>query len=314
MNRFSETIDITARQFVFNFKQIALSSNNWLFFISFTIIAVTISTIFIPFSNSIGLSFLILLLPTSASVYAKAVYGVNNSTMKENLRLSNRSKTTMYISTILLMAIYAIILSSILYSLLLLCKHFSLLKSGWYAYDNAEIILNWKLYLFVLYSSMLISMLVFSISFVMQTLISNVKTYFVIILSLLVLCVIFGGAFNSYIWATENVDGDYVLSVEWGGHNALFPDSIWYFSILFPFYAPAQLLDTAAQYANWGEFASDPETSDWYKFWQETNGDVFSIISFKYSVEWTLTLIIPYLEILMAFFIGKALSIASKDK
>lgn len=313
----------TGKQVLLNRTRI-LRIENMIIFLIFIIIAGFFPIIFIRMQNSFGIVLLISLLPANAIVYSIINYSVNKSTLRSNLRLSTCSKLPHYFSTIINMIIVTIVLYCLTFLYLIILSDFDLLKSDWYAYDDSIITFNYSLFLIGLYSSIIISLLTFSISFALQNIVKNSNTYFIIVLSILILCVIFGATFNSLFSVKQNSQGYYKLGIYKDTHVGLFPNETFYPSLILPYYSPAQFATIGMQgvmFTNGdlnafatGELVEGVDVSNWVEVMKQNNFDILFIFGFNQHWTWTLLFIFPYFDMVLLFLVGKILSKSRKEK
>lgn len=278
---------------ILNVKQLVSTRTNLILFIVFPIIALFVPIIFIPMSVSIGIVFILSLVPINGAIYATSNYSINQSTLRSNLNLRHNSRYSLYLSTILTMLSVTIIAATVIFILLCFANSMSILKSGWAQYDNALIVLDAPLFATALYVSIEISLITFALSFALQRFFANINTYFIMIFSLMILAVIFGATFNQYSSADS---GTLVLDPN-TAHSTL-PASLFIPSLIFPYYAPAQVLAIQPNiYIFWDSLLTE----------EGTYNALDAIFSYQ-SLSWSWLVALPWVEMGALVLIGAFLS------
>lgn len=297
-------VKLVVKQILLNIKIIFSSKLNLIFILFFVGISITLPIIFIPFWIAAGMPFLISLIPTIAIVYSSSDYKFRKSTLYKNTELTINNKWIFHLSTLITVILFAIMTSSFVFIVLSIAGNFNLLLMGWLSY--ADVVngkatewytFSFSLYFIVIYASLQIAFLIYGISFLCQHLISSEKGYFTLILSILILTIIFGGSLNDYYLEHSNI-------VKYD--DSLFPWNIYWFSALFPFYMPGQLIGSAASI---GRVSIDSEGIIQYHSWFNTHDTLYPILFGKENnVLWNWSLSIPYFEIITFFILGYIIS------
>lgn len=286
---------------ILNIKQISLNPMNYLIIAFFLLAAIMLPIIFIPLTYSIGEIFIISLLPILGSIYASINFSINKSTIKSNIKLTDYSRIDFYISTIVTMFIYTVLITSVLFCAILVVNEGSLFKSGWFSYGKYTF--TFEEYLLSLYTSVEMMLLVFGLSFAISGFVTNYNTYFIIILSFVLLSIIFGGTFNDYV-DVKLVEGstDEAIMYSKNTGTGILPYSMLFPSlIIFPFYAPAQHLTFAGRLLN-------DSAAAWKILNNEVHGNVLNILAMKGTWEFTIIRIWPFFEMFIFFIIGYTVS------
>ncbi len=300
-----DSLKLVVKQNILNIKQVILNKMNIMFLSFIVIIALLIPMVFIPLSMAYPIVFLITLIPVNGSVFSTINFNLKKSTLNKNYNITKSNRWVFNISTILTMMLFSFIIFNLIYVFLIIFGQFGILLSAWRQYPDSSVVngvyndlIDIGIYSLTLYSVIIISLITFSISFFFSHFISSQKTYFMFILTSLILTIVFGGSFNDYFYLPQDVGATFQ-------NNPLFPKRIYWITLLFPFGPSGQLLRNIGRLSE-GHYLVDPagNISNWYG----GSLGVFRIITFNNTPIWNLTLVMPYIQIITFGSLGIVLS------
>ncbi len=300
-----DSLKLVVKQNILNIKQVILNKMNIMFLSFIVIIALLIPMVFIPLSMAYPVVFLITLIPVNGSVFSTINFNLKKSTLNKNYNITKSNRWVFNISTILTMMLFSFIIFNLIYVFLIIFGQFGILLSAWRQYPDSSVVngvyndlIDIGIYSLTLYSVIIISLITFSISFFFSHFISSQKTYFMFILTSLILTIVFGGSFNDYFYLPQDVGATFQ-------NNPIFPKQIYWITLLFPFGPSGQLLRNIGRLSE-GHYLVDPagNISNWYG----GSLGVFRIITFNNTPIWNLTLVMPYIQIITFGSLGIVLS------
>lgn len=207
----------------------------------FPLIGLFFPMVFFPLAEGgMPLSVQITTIIPTAILFGTATYSFKNSTMYSNFRSTNPNKSNLYLATMLstTLIMFLLILEYIFF--LYIFTETDLINPNWLWFDNAShfdySFEDFDYFVFAI-STLEICALTFAISFTLRNIIKNLRTYYILWICVLVICLMWGATLNSF------------FGVEKHGitfQRNLVPKSMFVTSILFPFYAPSQLVALVA--------------------------------------------------------------------
>lgn len=263
-------------------------------------------TIF-PLAVSYNIMSLIIAILIGGIVF-NSTYKFKKSTLFNNEFYSNIKHKTMFYADIYLMIIILTIIGWFcLMFVLTIFNHFDLILYYWpwqtppeTRFYHYEI---WSLYIIsvIFYQLIVISTLLFSISFLTRGILTNEKSYMTMIFSFIIFSIFFGGGANSSFSIGPNIIGNQEKEHYWlysfNGNEALFN-----LSLFFPFYAPGQMI----QCALYNTYYSKEMYVLWH--WYSVNDIVYNFpenISYINPMwHWNILYILPWVEIICFTSIG----------
>ncbi len=300
-----ESIKLVVKQNILNIKQVILNKMNIMFLSFIIIIALLIPMVFIPMAMAFPMIFLISLIPVNGSVFSTINFNLKKSTLNKNYNITKSNRWVFNFSTILTMLLFSFIVFNFLYIILILLNKLNILLVGWRRYPDSNSIgsvyfnlLNISTYSLTLYCVIIISLITFSISFFISHFISSQKTYFMFILTSLILAIVFGGAFNDYFYLWNDIGAGIQ-------QHPLFPEKIYWVTLLFPYGPTGQLLRNIGRLSEW-EYQANGIFNYWSS-WGDTLG-MFRILSFHNTNIWNFTMVMPYIQIITFGSLGIVLS------
>lgn len=205
--------------FSFNFKTIFKSKRVFLFLIIFDIFALTLPIIFIPYWASGAMFNLIAIVMPLFVILGWTGYNTRRSTIFRNINLSGTSKNTFYFGQIITTVVVANIIAMIFWLMVALVGTQDIFLSDWIWTGKPRVGINPFKYLSlfnIVYATNVTALVVFAIYFLLNSITNDIKTYFILIMSILVISVIFGGSINSYFITAP--DNSYI-DIPWGFVN-----------------------------------------------------------------------------------------------
>ena len=247
MNTFFTNFKLIIYQLIFNMKYLLSNKWNFLFLFIPVLISSLIVVVLIPEYTGFSVILLIALIPTLGLLFSTLSFNVRNSTIYNNIAVSNSNKYNFNIAIFISMVLFAIFVLLTLLILLTIYSKLQVLETIWFKYDyeNYYFIFFNKAIWVAIISSIEIASIMFSFSFFYSKSSSSEKGYYIIIIIFTILSCFFGGAFNSYFWPRSNDIGTKYMNFE----TSVFPKSAFIPSLLFPFYAPAQLSTIFGEYS-----------------------------------------------------------------
>lgn len=242
MEKIKRKSKLSVKQFILNTK--FLFSNKYIYFntLLFILLTEVISCIFSPFAITgaikleIGISIPILLILGSLSFEWK------RSTLNKNQIINGISKFDYYISLIITIFVWGNILMILFLSIDSIFFELGLQLNNW-IWEGGERIEGGKLNLQLvtmiglIYVVQLNLLILFAIYFVAHRLFPNIKSYYIFICIITIICVIFGGLLNNPFITDFAVPG---VRVSRGA--SIFPIfTVVGATLFFPLYSPAVL-------------------------------------------------------------------------
>ncbi len=300
-----DALKLVVKQNILNIKQVILNKMNIIFLSFIIVISLLIPMVFIPLSMAYPIIFLISLIPVNGSVFSTINFNLKKSTLNKNYNITKSNRWVFNISTILTMVLFSFVIFNFIYVILIILNQFGILLSAWRQYPDSSIInskfndlTNIGIYSLTLYTVIIISLITFSISFFISHFISSQKTYFMFILTSLILAIVFGGAFNDYFYLPWDVGAAFQ-------NNPIFPKQIYWVTLIFPYGPSGQLLRNISRLSEW-RYQLDGFSTD-YATYKGSLG-VWRIITFSNTPIWNFTLVMPYIQIITFGSLGIVLS------
>ncbi len=302
-----------------NIKSIFYSINNLLIIMFISLTTSLLAVVFFPlvFSYSLIVSVSV----TSICIVAfTKTYIEYNSPLIKNMDNITSSKLQSYVVSylcILILSMFTFILS---FSLLIILNQFNLLLVDWFKYTNGndgdnKYVFNIQLFIISIYCTFLISTITFLLSIIAYGITNDKKTYHMIMFSIIILILIFGGSINNYWWPTG--DASLFNSNRHGGlyrmSDSPFPWEIYWASAIFPYFSMGSLLNVSMALSrcellvvdgveasinildngSTTYFNIDPLTGLRY------HSSMFELFSFDNDWLWVFMLVTPIIEIIL---------------
>lgn len=156
--------------------------------------------------------------------------------------------------------------------------------------------------IFVEYYALVIALVLFSISFATQKFMKNQNVYFTFIFSLVIIGIIFGGAFNDYFGSYLDENGNSHIEILWDGSPSLFLESFYIVSIFSPFYSPSAIItEMTTNYC--GANANLLESA--VILFNGNNWNIFKFLDPRFTdTTFTFTVWLPYIYVVLGFIVG----------
>lgn len=319
----AEVSKLTITQIWLNLKTIFTDYKNILLMVSVIFIMLLVSIIFIPIHLGYGIVINVTSSIILASVYSSVNHTYRHSTLFSDSRLTRSNRYVFYISTIMTMSIVAIFSFTFTFLCLIVINHSNLLLMNWFFYEDRfteggqTVYFNPQLFAISILVILQIVLIMFSLSFAFQHIIDNKVTYFGLIISIEILIIIFGGAFNSYFWpysADKIPEGGVIFA-----GDPLFPMKIYWLSAINPFFSTGSQANIAMTISKIhvhledGKVVNDLYTYGWTSFLNLTEDGVghktlFEIYGSNNTDMWKLMTWMPVIESLIFIGIGLLIS------
>ncbi len=296
-----------AKQFILNVKFFIGNPINILLCVLIIIFSLLVSTIFVPLNLGAGLIYSLSLLPICGIFYSSIHFNVRKSTMYSNITLTKNNRWTFNGSILFSMLLLGYILSTFIFVAIAILNQFNMVLIDWFKYvshveeiGNKYYSTDFELYVICVYASLMASLTMFSISFMISHVIKSQKTYFIIIVSLTILMVIFGGTFNDY-WSVRSPEAVSELT------NPLFPWEIYWVGMVQPLFSESNIISTAYD-ARTIRYGIDSQTGipNW------TGGEIklFAYLIFNKNnpTLWRIQNILSYVQIVGYIGVGLVIS------
>ncbi len=261
-------IKLIVKQIILNFKYIISMPSNILLLAILFLLPYVIPIFFIPLYQSFSVLILMTVVIPTSIIYVSTTYSIREGTIYNNLKMTKNNKSYFYISSFICMIIYGIFSLFTTYFVLEVMEKLGLLMDGlvWYNITDKSryVYLVFKIPFFpFLYSTLEAIVILFSICFFFQNIINTKKNMYILILSLLILTVIFGGALNNYFMGTKPdlINEGYRLP---SFRAWLLPKGAYSISIFFPLFGPGQHLASIG-----GTFRWDNQMDTFYNLWDD---------------------------------------------
>lgn len=237
-------INLFLKQTIFNIKFFINNKKQILLFLFPILLSLFMAILFFPITLGFSVILETSLIMPLGIIFVSLSFNVRNSTLYSNLEVTKNSKYTFFLSIYILMLLYSIIILLLLMGSLTILSQFKILETGWLTYDkNFMYHFFNKNFFIVILSTIEITTILFVISFLFLNISKSQNTYYILLFSITILNVIFGGTMNSYFWAvpgTTALNKSTDLGIRYSPN--IFPSWTFIISLIYPFYAPGQLL------------------------------------------------------------------------
>ncbi len=282
-----------------NIKSITNNKSSILLSILIIVIALLLPIVFIWFWASAGLVYTIPILCITGVYFSTLHYETRNSSLYKNITLTKSNKWIFNLSVMITLLLVGFVISIGLFFILTIINKFDLLLVDILKYSNRNsiegnsyYIISFKILPLVTLYSVAMSLLTFSISFFACYFISNRRTYLIIIVSVAIITMIFGGALNDYFDVVGAGDDNISML---NNSLSLFPNDLYWFSWLIPTFAPGQIISEA--YESTKTIFKDGEWNT-VTTWHETNTSIIWEIIFdpKNDNRWKFLVWTPFIQ------------------
>ncbi len=242
-----EAIKLTVKQIILQFKTLLKSPVQVLLILLIPfLITTTLPIFFFGLKDAYGIDATLSVAIVSFALYSYFVGEYRKSTLYKNLQSTKSNKWIFNLSsfiTILLMGYFTYffhwVLMSIYANLNVLQYSTGVVPTQY----NLVIRMAGIPFVWTYYWVSMIVLICYSISFGLYRIIDNSKTYYIFIITIVLLDVIFGATFNNYfssIYENGSYQTDFLV-FNWST-KSLFPPSMFVPSLFHPLYAPSQML------------------------------------------------------------------------
>ncbi len=300
------------KQSILNFKVILNSS----FFLSlFFLIPLMTTLVFSVFlfsaADILGTVLIFPQITVLMLIYWAVTGEFKNSSLSDNLNSYRSSKIITYCSSLLVIFVSSYFLFFLTMSFLITFGKLSWLStaiigSGAEGTHFEFIHLPW---FYVMYWYVLNALLIWCVSFCINSFVKSSKNFAVVILTIDIWFVIFGGAFNDYFgtgggWLTASPDDLDTRFMNF--RQMMFPTYMYIPSIMFPFYSQSQMLNIAGKHTL---FKGDGTLRYWYwgkiDIWEWQSSSDYIVNGLK-DDSWRFNILyfLPYLHMSLWTTIG----------
>ena len=301
-----KNIYLISNQFILNFKFIVKNKKESSLLFSPLLLSLFLPIIFIPLTVGFPIVVQTGVIIPAGLLFVFTSYNIRKSTMYSNLKTTGNNKYNFYISILFFVLVTAFILALVQLTALEILAQTKKLETAWVSYDlNYKYLFFNKKILTFFVSVFEMTIIMFSLLFFLSQVINSKKTMYIIILVISILNIIFGGPINNYMWVSGNPTGKvYMNKFE----ETLFPDFMFYPSMIYPFFSPGELLITfggiSLKDINTGEtfFANWAYVNPLQ--WQHLKDFPMFKDDFDNMWQWNFVLIMPLLQIVFFGTLG----------
>ncbi len=312
-----EAIKLTVKQIILQFKTLLKSPVQVLLILLIPfLITTTLPIFFFGVKDSYGVTVTLSISIVVFILYSHFVGEYRKSTLYKNLQSTKSNRWLFNASSFITIFLIGVFIFLFHLTLMFVYSKFNWLQASILNKINPDvnsirIILAPPIWTFYWVSTIIgIS---FSISFALYRVTDEAKTYYIVIIIIVLLGIIFDGTFNNYFSSSGFYDGQYFDSLFFGGSTkSLFPDSFYGASILYPFYAPSQMIDVVGMrmFASKGTGISQ----FWYlTFWKwQSAADYITMGLAPNAWRWNLLYFLPYIHSIIWIACGVFISSLKK--
>ncbi len=273
--------------FLFNLEAIRTKKSFYIMTGVFFAMVLTCVVVFVPYSWGVGLFFIAYLILPSLIILGWTGYNMSDSTLMKNIKGGGIRNLTFFFGQYITIFIVGNILSLVFWPIVIIMGKSRLfvaiwsdkskqLSDGTINYIDPLRNLTWIL---IIYAAQVYIAISFATYLIIQIWINSAKTYYMFVISIVILSIIFGGVINDYYYIPPGYGGNIkigfrqsigdnvhiegnVITVDsvdaynqavsnWWGKNTMkpakgiFPDWMFLPSLLFPFYGIGQFSTSA---------------------------------------------------------------------
>ncbi len=312
-----ESIKLTVKQIILQFKTLLKSPIQVLLILLIPfLITTTLPIFFFGMKDSYGVTVTLSVSIVVFILYSYFVGEYRKSTLYKNLQSTKSNKWIFNLSSFVSIFIIGILVFFFHFALMFIYSKLNLLQVSILKKLNTDIneIQMFQLpFMWTVYWVSVIIGVSFSISFALYRVVKEAKTYYITIIIIVILGIIFDSTFNNYFMTSAWSNGEVMDSLFFGGSvRALFPNSFYWPSIIYPFYAPSQMLTVAGMKTLVNK--SDGLASMKYiAFWKwQVNSDYIAAGLNPNAWRWNLLYFLPYIH--SSMWIASGISISKLSK
>lgn len=240
-----DSYELMTKLILLNFKFLNENKFQLILLLMFPIIWILLPLIFIPLKQSFPIYIFCGVVFPTGLIYISTIYAWRKSTLFNVQLLTKIDKTKLYISSWILMELFALMLLFIAILMIFLLRNSLPKYWGWMNKGDEQMYAISKIpILGLIYVTGLDVTILFGLLYALRKLFKTKESAYIFLLSLLIFDIIFGGGFNCYFaQSTAILEVGTVIPVF--DEGALYPTSLfWPTLIAFPFFAPAMQLSS----------------------------------------------------------------------
>lgn len=306
-------IKLVAKQMILSTKSFFAVKSNIFLCAFFFIAGMALPMVFIPLWGSYGILLVVILLPLNATIYFSSNMSYRESTLYSNSALSKNNRWIFNTSTLLLMILASIASAIVVFIIAHFACLMDLMLIEWFKHPDSSstvdqavrIRLGLPALIATMYFGLFMGCMIFAISFMLGRFVHGPKVYFTVMLGLLIMTIIYGGAFNDYYWFKP--DG---MTPRNNGSN-LFPWSVYFISFLFPFYSQGEFMNTVIDISSQRYNGAEGVWMDYYyaTFGNDTVvKQILVLFGTNDSWRWNISFYFPWVEMVAFVGIGAIIS------
>ncbi len=213
-NMLRRSVDIL----IFNLK--ALSRKKSIYLMTLLMIGMVIicTSIFVPYADAVGLLYLVYLVLPCLIVLGWTSYNVTSSVLINNIKSTGTKSYSFYLGQFLTIVIVGNIITVFFWPLISLLGNLGFFIPFWgdkfhNDYISIHPLSNFS-WLYIIYTTQMYLLVTFATYILLQVLISNITTYYLTVVVLLILTIIFGGVINAYFTVPPGFGGSVIKAFD----------------------------------------------------------------------------------------------------
>ena len=301
MNTIINNSKLIAKQIILNYSFFLRNKKEMILLVIPISLSIFLPMTFFPMSKSFSIIIQTGVIIPVGITFVFLSYNIRNSTIYSNLKSTKNNKYNFYISIYITMIILSFIFLFLLLILLTIFSQLKILETDWLSINK-----EYKYQLFnknislLIISNVEMVTIIFMLLFFVSHIFKTKNVLYTILFTLMILNIIFGSSLNGYIWASGNDD----LHIYYLRYTKLlFPNWMFYPSLMYPFYSSGQLLISYGV-----ESLHNPAYYDWWQFtnplqWQSLK-NLYFLSDGKNIWQWNAILVMPGIQILFYGMLG----------
>ncbi len=215
--------------FLFNIKSIASKKSFYIMSLIFFIMVLLCIVVFVPYSWGVSLLFIAYLILPCLIVLGWTGYNITNSTIMQNMKGTGQRRLTFYLGQIITVFIIGNLLSLTFWPIVIIFAKLGFFVKIWS--DKASQIngggnniinpLHNMTWILIIYAIQLYIMLSFVVYQAIQIWVSSPKTYYMFVISIVILSIIFGGVINEYFYIPPGFGGNINQGIAYLGEKGI---------------------------------------------------------------------------------------------
>ncbi len=293
-------IKLSTQRVYLNFKSMVINPLTMVLLILIPFLFCITTTLFAPARYQLGMIIGASIVLVSFVVYGSVAGSFRRSTLNSNLEMTASIKWTDNLATIGTMVIMTFLVLGFNIGLLIIFNKMGILLFGPEGYVNSKYTYNFLNlnYFFIIYNSLLITVITYSIAYLIQGFFDSEMFFFTTAIVFLILLLIFGSTLNQY-FIVNGSTGELLYN-----NYSIMPEGFYIPSLLFPYYAPTQMLQVQGQLLTVHFDVNPKDVYNTFNPWSWQN----NIIDFNGGLicdwKWNILWFVPYFHILFWWFIG----------